>query len=87
MQLHEAVSLSEDCVAVVRVPGPKSLRDALQLHKSTPYLINLQDQGYKVALLLWFRMSGRIRLKCQRNTFTPEAVSGGLIAKPQKTVT
>jgi phosphogluconate dehydratase len=72
--------LKRDCVAVVRFQGPKAL-GMPELHKLTPYLINLQDQGYKVALVTDGRMSGASGKVPAAIHLTPEALSGGLIAK------
>ncbi|WP_191601277.1 phosphogluconate dehydratase [Marinomonas algicola] len=75
-------SLKKDCVAVVRFQGPKAL-GMPELHKLTPYLGNLQDQGYKVALVTDGRMSGASGKVPAAIHLTPEAVDGGLIAKIQ----
>lgn len=72
--------LKRDCVAVVRFQGPKAL-GMPELHKLTPYLINLQDQGYKVALVTDGRMSGASGKVPAAIHLTPEALAGGLIAK------
>ena len=83
--LAEAISsglLKRDCVAVVRFQGPKAL-GMPELHKLTPYLGNLQDQGYKVALVTDGRMSGASGKVPAAIHLTPEAVEGGLIAKIQ----
>ncbi|MBJ7536933.1 phosphogluconate dehydratase [Marinomonas transparens] len=81
--LAEAISsgeLKRDCVAVVRFQGPKAL-GMPELHKLTPYLVNLQDQGYKVALVTDGRMSGASGKVPAAIHLTPEAFAGGLIAK------
>ncbi|MFM7569208.1 MAG: dihydroxy-acid dehydratase, partial [Betaproteobacteria bacterium] len=49
--------LRRDLVAVVRGQGPRS-NGMPELHKLTPMLGALQDQGFKVALLTDGRMSG-----------------------------
>ncbi|MFD1381883.1 phosphogluconate dehydratase [Rhodanobacter aciditrophus] len=74
--------LKRDCVAVVRFQGPKAL-GMPELHKLTPYLGNLQDQGYKVALVTDGRMSGASGKVPAAIHLTPEALAGGLIAKIQ----
>ena len=51
-----------------------------ELHKLTPYLGNLQDQGYKVALVTDGRMSGASGKVPAAIHLTPEALAGGLIA-------
>ncbi|MFT2111783.1 phosphogluconate dehydratase [Marinomonas sp. 2405UD68-3] len=75
-------SLKKDCVAVVRFQGPKAV-GMPELHKLTPYLGNLQDQGYKVALVTDGRMSGASGKVPAAIHLTPEAIEGGLIAKIQ----
>ncbi|RDL44256.1 phosphogluconate dehydratase [Marinomonas piezotolerans] len=82
-ELVKAISsgaLKRDCVAVVRYQGPKAL-GMPELHKLTPYLGNLQDQGYKVALVTDGRMSGASGKVPAAIHLTPEALAGGLIAK------
>ena len=74
--------LKRDCVAVVRFQGPKAL-GMPELHKLTPYLGNLQDQGYKVALVTDGRMSGASGKVPAAIHLTPEALGGGLIGKIQ----
>src|SRR5690606_35645790 len=49
--------IAGDVIAVVRFSGPKAL-GMPELHKLTPSLANLQDRGFKVALLTDGRMSG-----------------------------
>jgi len=81
--LAEAIAsgeLKRDCVAVVRFQGPKAL-GMPELHKLTPYLGNLQDQGYRVALVTDGRMSGASGKVPAAIHLTPEALAGGLIAK------
>jgi phosphogluconate dehydratase len=83
--LAEAISsgaLKRDCVAIVRFQGPKAI-GMPELHKLTPYLGNLQDQGYKVALVTDGRMSGASGKVPAAIHLTPEAMDGGLIAKVQ----
>lgn len=83
--LAEAIStgkLERDCVAVVRFQGPKAI-GMPELHKLTPYLVNLQDKGYKVALVTDGRMSGASGKVPAAIHLTPEALAGGLIAKIQ----
>ncbi|WP_137170323.1 phosphogluconate dehydratase [Marinomonas sp. FW-1] len=74
--------LKRDCVAVVRFQGPKAI-GMPELHKLTPYLGNLQDQGYRVALVTDGRMSGASGKVPAAIHLTPEALAGGLIAKIQ----
>lgn len=82
-ELADAISsgkLKRDCVAVVRFQGPKAI-GMPELHKLTPFLSNLQDQGYKVALVTDGRMSGASGKVPAAIHLTPEALAGGLIAK------
>lgn len=72
--------LKRDCVAVVRFQGPKAI-GMPELHKLTPHLGNLQDQGFKVALVTDGRMSGASGKVPAAIHLTPEAVEGGLINK------
>ncbi len=51
-----------------------------ELHKLTPFLGVLQNQGFKVALLTDGRMSGASGKVLAAIQVTPEAVGGGLIA-------
>ena len=52
-----------------------------ELHKLTPPLGVLQDQGYKVALLTDGRMSGASGKVPAGIHLTPEALCGGVIGK------
>ncbi|TBR44285.1 phosphogluconate dehydratase [Marinomonas agarivorans] len=74
--------LKRDCVAVVRFQGPKAL-GMPELHKLTPHLGNLQDQGFNVALVTDGRMSGASGKVPAAIHLTPEAIEGGLIGKIQ----
>lgn len=81
--LAKAISrgeLKRDCVAVVRFQGPKAI-GMPELHKLTPYLGNLQDQGYRVALVTDGRMSGASGKVPAAIHLTPEAAAGGVIGK------
>ncbi|WCN14621.1 phosphogluconate dehydratase [Marinomonas mediterranea] len=81
--LAKAISsgeLERDCVAVVRFQGPKAI-GMPELHKLTPYLGNLQDKGFKVALVTDGRMSGASGKVPAAIHLTPEALAGGLIGK------
>ncbi|MDB4837526.1 phosphogluconate dehydratase, partial [Marinomonas sp.] len=73
-------ALKRDCIAVVRFQGPKAI-GMPELHKLTPFLGNLQDQGYRVALVTDGRMSGASGKVPAAIHLTPEALAGGLIAK------
>ncbi len=72
--------LKKDFIAVVRFQGPRA-NGMPELHKLTPPLGVLQDQGYKVALVTDGRMSGASGKVPAAIHLTPEALSGGMIAK------
>ena len=73
-------ALQRDFVAVVRCQGPRA-NGMPELHKLTPLLGVLQDQGYKVALVTDGRMSGASGKVPAAIHVTPEAVAGGAIAR------
>ncbi|ODT70611.1 MAG: phosphogluconate dehydratase [Pelagibacterium sp. SCN 63-23] len=72
--------IAGDVIAVVRFSGPQAL-GMPELHKLTPSLANLQDRGFKVALLTDGRMSGASGKVPAAIHMTPEAVDGGPISK------
>ncbi|GAA6151513.1 phosphogluconate dehydratase [Pseudoteredinibacter isoporae] len=78
--LFDAGELEKDFVAVVRLQGPKA-NGMPELHKLTPVLGLLQDQGFKVALLTDGRMSGASGKVPAAIHLQPEAIEGGAIAK------
>jgi phosphogluconate dehydratase len=80
MAAFKAGEFKYDFVAVVRFQGPKA-NGMPELHKLTPALSSLMDKGFKVALLTDGRMSGASGKVAAAIHLTPEAVSGGLIAK------
>ena len=69
-----------DVVVVVRFQGPRA-NGMPELHKLTPTLANLQDKGFKVALVTDGRMSGASGKVPAAIHVTPEAVVGGAIAR------
>ncbi len=75
-----AGELERDFVAVLSFQGP-SANGMPELHKLTPYLGVLQNQGYKVALLTDGRMSGASGKVLAAIQVTPEASAGGVIGK------
>lgn len=77
---ERAGELNKDFVAVVRFQGPRAI-GMPELHKLTPTLANLQDKGFKVALLTDGRMSGASGKVPAAIHVSPEAVAGGVIAK------
>ncbi len=67
-------------VAVVRGQGPRA-NGMPELHKLTPTLAVLQDRGQRVALLTDGRMSGASGKVLAAIHVTPEAASGGSLAR------
>ena len=80
LRAFKAGQLAQDLVAVVRFQGPKA-NGMPELHKLTPTLGVLQDQGFKVALVTDGRMSGASGKVPAAIHVTPEAVEAGPIAK------
>ncbi len=72
--------LERDFIAVVRGQGPRA-NGMPELHKLTPSLGVLQDRGFKVALVSDGRMSGASGKVPAAIHLSPEAVSGGAIAR------
>ena len=72
--------LKRDFVAVVRFQGPRA-NGMPELHKLTPLLGSLQDEGFKVALVTDGRMSGASGKVPAAIHVTPESVDGGTLAK------
>ena len=72
--------LNRDFIAVLRYQGPKA-NGMPELHKLTPTLSILQQNGFKVALVTDGRMSGASGKVPAVIHLTPEALEGGLIAK------
>ena len=72
--------LNRDFVAVVRFQGPKA-NGMPELHKLTPSLGILQDQGFKVALVTDGRMSGASGKVPAAIHVSPEALAGGDIGR------
>jgi phosphogluconate dehydratase len=75
---YEAGELNQDCVIVVKYQGPKA-NGMPELHKLMPVLANLQDAGYKVALLTDGRLSGASGIVPAVLHLCPEALMGGEI--------
>ncbi|CAA6800350.1 MAG: Phosphogluconate dehydratase (EC [uncultured Sulfurovum sp.] len=72
--------LEKDFIAVVRYQGPKA-NGMPELHGLMPALGVLQDKGFKVAIVTDGRMSGASGKVPSAIHFSPEALSGGLLAK------
>lgn len=75
-----AGEVQQDMVAVVRFQGPRA-NGMPELHKLTPPLAVLQNQGFKVALVTDGRMSGASGKVPAAIHVTPEALGGGPLAK------
>ncbi|TDU31881.1 6-phosphogluconate dehydratase [Panacagrimonas perspica] len=72
--------LRRDFVAVVRYQGPRA-NGMPELHKLTPPLGVLQDEGFHVALVTDGRMSGASGKVPAAIHITPECLAGGELAK------
>ena len=72
--------LQKDHVLVLKGQGPKS-NGMPELHKLMPVLANLQDDGFKVALLTDGRLSGASGKVLSAIHLVPEAANGGAISK------
>ena len=77
---YQRGELNRDFVAVVRYQGPRA-NGMPELHKLTPPLANLQDQGFKVALVTDGRMSGASGKVPAAIHLSPEALADGPIAR------
>ena len=80
MEAFDRGELNRDLVAVVRYQGPR-VNGMPELHKLTPPLGVLQDQGFKVALVTDGRMSGASGKVPAAIHVTPECLLGGPLAK------
>lgn len=78
----KAGKLNRDFIAVLPGQGPAS-NGMPELHKLTPPLTSLQNQGFKVALITDGRMSGASGKFPAAIHLTPEAIKGGAIGKIQ----
>jgi phosphogluconate dehydratase len=76
----KAGELEKDVVVVVRFQGPAA-NGMPELHKLTPPLGVLQDRGFKVALVTDGRMSGASGKVPAAIHVSPEAKTGGPLAK------
>jgi phosphogluconate dehydratase len=83
LALFNAGQLQRDLVAVVRYQGPRA-NGMPELHKLTPALAVLQDQGFQVALVTDGRMSGASGKVPAAIHLSPEALADGPIAKVQE---
>ncbi|AWK89660.1 phosphogluconate dehydratase [Azospirillum thermophilum] len=77
---HKTGELRRDFVAVIRFQGPRA-NGMPELHRLTPVLGALQDEGFKVALVTDGRMSGASGKVPAVIHLSPEAVGGGPIGR------
>jgi len=77
-----AGEFTEDTIVVVRFQGPRA-NGMPELHSLTPTLAVLQDRGLKVALVTDGRMSGASGKVPAAIHISPEAASGGPLARVQ----
>jgi len=82
LDLFKNDGMARDFVAVVRFQGPRA-NGMPELHKLTPGLGILQDQGFKVALVTDGRMSGASGKVPAAIHVSPEALAGGPLARIQ----
>src|SRR5262249_5598008 len=80
LDAFKAGKLHPDVVVVLRQQGPRA-NGMPELHRLPPALGVLQDLGFKVALVTDGRMSGASGKVPAAIHLTPEAVSGGAIAR------
>ena len=80
LNAFKAGKLERDFIAVVRFQGPAS-NGMPELHKLTPPLAVLQGTGFKVASVTDGRMSGASGKVPAAIHLSPEALTGGPIAK------
>ena len=80
VEAASAGKLEQDMVAVLPGQGPAS-NGMPELHKLTPHLAVLQNKGFKVALLTDGRMSGASGKILAAIHVTPEAATGGWLAR------
>jgi phosphogluconate dehydratase len=80
IEAYKRGELNKDFVAVVRFQGPRA--DGMpELHALTATLANLQDQGFKVALVTDGRMSGASGKVPAAIHVTPEVLANGPLGK------
>ena len=80
MAAFKARQLERDAVIVVRYQGPRA-NGMPELHQLTPALASLQDRGLRVALVTDGRMSGASGVVPAAIHVSPEALSGGPLAR------
>jgi phosphogluconate dehydratase len=80
MAAYKAGRLERDFVAVLRFQGPRA-NGMPELHALTPALANLQDAGWRVALVTDGRMSGASGKVPAAIHVSPEVVVGGPLGR------
>jgi phosphogluconate dehydratase len=80
LEAFKSGELSSDVAVVVRFQGPRA-NGMPELHKLTPLLGVLQDQGFHVALVTDGRMSGASGKVPAAIHVTPECLAGGALAR------
>ncbi|MBB5017095.1 phosphogluconate dehydratase [Chitinivorax tropicus] len=80
LSAYKRGELERDFIAVIRFQGPRA-NGMPELHKLTPTLANLQDKGFKVALVTDGRMSGASGKVPAAIHVTPECVVGGPLGR------
>ena len=80
MARFERGEMNRDCVAIVRFQGPRA-NGMPELHRLTPALGSLQDQGFRVALVTDGRMSGASGKVPAAIHVSPECLAGGPLAR------
>ena len=80
MAAFDRGELQRDFIAVVRFQGPRA-NGMPELHKLTPLLGVLQDQGFRVGLVTDGRMSGASGKVPAAIHVTPECLGGGPLAR------
>lgn len=78
LMAYQSGELNKDVVVVVKGQGPKA-NGMPELHQLTPALTNLQEQGFKVALLTDGRLSGASGKVPAAIHLSPEALDDGPI--------
>jgi phosphogluconate dehydratase len=79
LEAYRRGELNRDFVAVVRFQGPRA-NGMPELHSLTPTLANLQEAGFRVALVTDGRMSGASGKVPAAIHVTPECLAGGPLA-------
>lgn len=79
-QAYAAGTLTGDLILVVRFQGPRA-NGMPELHKLMPLLANMQRAGQRVALVTDGRLSGASGQVAAALHLTPEAASGGPLAR------